>query len=227
MAFWNWFSKQPSYIALYDKIWFDSEAALVGFTAAIAKELEAGSIVIAVTHFADRSEELRRVLDLRADEYRLIDQPLSAATLHGEATKLRESLLVVSAELLVANENEPLLRDDTMRVAIIVREHHPLRMSDERIEHFAACVPYITTLEFHVALDDAAMQVFASDWVRNLLKRLGMQRNECIESRMVSRRIREAQRKNKELADRLKTEQSAARSAAEWVETNLSKTMNI
>ena len=42
------------------------------------------------------------------------------------------------------------------------------------------------------------MRIFAGEWVKNVLTRLGMQEGEAIESRMVSRRIEGAQKKVEE-----------------------------
>ncbi len=42
------------------------------------------------------------------------------------------------------------------------------------------------------------MRIFAGDWVKSVLQRLGMKEGEAIESRMVSRRIEGAQKKVEE-----------------------------
>jgi preprotein translocase subunit SecA len=51
---------------------------------------------------------------------------------------------------------------------------------------------------FYLSLDDDLMRIFAGEWVKNILSRLGMQEGEAIESRMVSRRIEAAQKKVEE-----------------------------
>jgi preprotein translocase subunit SecA len=51
---------------------------------------------------------------------------------------------------------------------------------------------------FYLSLEDDLMRIFAGDWVKNVLTRLGMQEGEAIESRMVSRRIEGAQKKVEE-----------------------------
>ena len=49
-----------------------------------------------------------------------------------------------------------------------------------------------------LSLEDDLMRIFAGEWVKNMLTRLGMQEGEAIESRMVSRRIEGAQKKVEE-----------------------------
>jgi preprotein translocase subunit SecA len=51
---------------------------------------------------------------------------------------------------------------------------------------------------FYLSLEDDLMRIFAGEWVKNVLTRLGMQDGEAIESRMVSRRIEGAQKKVEE-----------------------------
>ncbi len=51
---------------------------------------------------------------------------------------------------------------------------------------------------FYLSLEDDLMRIFAGDWVKNILTRLGMQEGEAIVSRMVTRRIEAAQRKVEE-----------------------------
>ncbi len=51
---------------------------------------------------------------------------------------------------------------------------------------------------FYLSLEDDLMRIFAGEWVKNILTRLGMQDGEAIESRMVSRRVEGAQKKVEE-----------------------------
>jgi preprotein translocase subunit SecA len=51
---------------------------------------------------------------------------------------------------------------------------------------------------FFLCLEDDLMRIFAGEWVKGILQRLGMQEGEAIESRMVTRRIEGAQKKVEE-----------------------------
>ena len=51
---------------------------------------------------------------------------------------------------------------------------------------------------FYLSLEDDLMRIFAGEWVKNLLTRLGMKEGEAIEHSMVSRRIESAQKKVEE-----------------------------
>ncbi len=50
---------------------------------------------------------------------------------------------------------------------------------------------------FYLSLEDDLMRIFAGEWVKNVLTRLGMREGEAIESRMVSRRIEGARRRSR------------------------------
>ncbi|MDZ4849109.1 MAG: SEC-C metal-binding domain-containing protein [Pirellulaceae bacterium] len=51
---------------------------------------------------------------------------------------------------------------------------------------------------FYLSLEDDLMRIFAGDWVRNMMGKLGMGEGEALESRFVSKRISSAQKKVEE-----------------------------
>ena len=60
------------------------------------------------------------------------------------------------------------------------------------------------------------MELFCGEWVKQILERLGMKEDEPIESKMVTRRIQQAQ---KSIADRCVSDLPAD-SAGEWLKLN-------
>lgn len=51
---------------------------------------------------------------------------------------------------------------------------------------------------FFLSLEDDLMRIFAGEWVKNMMERIGMKENEPLESKLVSRRIAAAQKKVEE-----------------------------
>ena len=51
---------------------------------------------------------------------------------------------------------------------------------------------------FYLSLEDDLMRIFAGDWVRSMMERIGMKDGESIESKFISKRISAAQRKVEE-----------------------------
>lgn len=78
---------------------------------------------------------------------------------------------------------------------IIGTERHESRRIDNQLRGRSGRQGDPGVSRFYLSMDDALMRIFASDGVKNLMKRLGMERGEAIEHRMVTNSIEKAQRK--------------------------------
>lgn len=81
---------------------------------------------------------------------------------------------------------------------IIGSERHEARRIDLQLRGRCGRQGDPGSSRFFLSLEDDLMRIFAGEWVKNVLTRLGMQEGEAIESKMVSRRIEGAQRKVEE-----------------------------
>jgi preprotein translocase subunit SecA len=81
---------------------------------------------------------------------------------------------------------------------IVGTERHDSRRVDNQLRGRAGRQGDPGSGVFYLSLKDDLMRLFAGEWVGNVLARLGMQKGEAIESRMVSRRIEAAQKKVEE-----------------------------
>ncbi|MFV2068603.1 MAG: preprotein translocase subunit SecA, partial [Pirellulales bacterium] len=81
---------------------------------------------------------------------------------------------------------------------IVGTERHEARRIDLQLRGRCGRQGDPGSSRFYLSLEDDLMRIFAGEWVRNILTRLGMQEGEVIESRMVSRRIEGAQKKVEE-----------------------------
>ncbi|MBM4067729.1 MAG: preprotein translocase subunit SecA [Planctomycetes bacterium] len=81
---------------------------------------------------------------------------------------------------------------------IVGTERHEARRIDNQLRGRAGRQGDPGSGRFYLSLEDDLMRIFAGEWVRNFLERMGMQRDEPIVSRMVSRRIESAQKKVEE-----------------------------
>ncbi len=103
---------------------------------------------------------------------------------------------------------------------VFVVQHHPLPRHDDRIVEFAESLPCRCRLTFLVSADDPLMQILLGDAVRSVLRSLGMQESESIQSGMVTRRLRKSQEKfARQLADDVDAD-----SIAEWLVANAPRT---
>jgi preprotein translocase subunit SecA len=81
---------------------------------------------------------------------------------------------------------------------ILGTERHEARRIDNQLRGRAGRQGDPGSSRFFLSLDDDLMRIFAGEWVKSILTRLGMEDGQAIESRMVSRRIAAAQKKVEE-----------------------------
>lgn len=101
-------------------------------------------------------------------------------------------------------ENREKMKEEGRKVAemgglhIVGTERHDARRIDNQLRGRAGRQGDPGSSRFFLSLEDDLMRIFAGEWVSALLGRLGMERGQAIESRMVSRRIEAAQKKVEE-----------------------------
>ena len=81
---------------------------------------------------------------------------------------------------------------------VIGTERHEARRIDLQLRGRCGRQGDPGSSRFYLSLEDDLMRIFAGEWVKKILERLGMQRGEAIESSVVSRRIAAAQKKVEE-----------------------------
>jgi preprotein translocase subunit SecA len=81
---------------------------------------------------------------------------------------------------------------------IIGTERHEARRIDLQLRGRCGRQGDPGSSRFFLSLEDDLMRIFAGEWVKNVLTRLGMQEGEAIESKMVTRRVEAAQKKVEE-----------------------------
>jgi preprotein translocase subunit SecA len=179
-----------------DRIWMSTDAKFRGLAKEVVERSNSGSVaILLVAHFPDVLARLNEIADRQN-----LDVPVKAVPANDLTTTLAATLNL----------------DESATLDIIVGERHPLPSVDDRLEAFAAELPCRCRFSHHVSLDDAVLEAFAGEWVRNILEKLGMSEDEAIESAMVSRRIRHAQQKIEGEAFGTVT----AESAADWLSNN-------
>ena len=78
---------------------------------------------------------------------------------------------------------------------VIATERHEARRIDLQLRGRCGRQGDPGSSRFYLSLEDDLMRIFAGEWVKNILTRLGMEEGQAIESRMVTRRIEGAQKK--------------------------------
>src|SRR5205085_3627329 len=81
---------------------------------------------------------------------------------------------------------------------VVGTERHEARRIDNQLRGRGGRQGDPGSSRFYLSLQDDLMRIFAGEWVANFLRSVGMEEGQAIESRMVSRRIAAAQKKDEE-----------------------------
>ncbi|MBL4886583.1 MAG: hypothetical protein JKY95_18915 [Planctomycetaceae bacterium] len=182
---------------LPDSLWMSQQAKYQGVREEVKSRLNSDSVaILLIAHFTDTMEQINNI----------------AAEIEGDIP-----VVSVLAENLSVDIASKLNVDETETIDFIVAELHPLYSVDETLTQFARQLPCKCRIARHLAIDDPLIELFAGDWVKNMLEMMGVKADESIKSRMVIRRIRDVQKKVEAQA----TGNTEADSAVEWLEENL------
>ncbi len=78
---------------------------------------------------------------------------------------------------------------------IVGTERHESRRIDNQLRGRSGRQGDAGSSRFYLSLEDNLMRIFAAEWVKNAMRKMGMKDDEVIESGMVSKQIQNAQRK--------------------------------
>lgn len=184
--------------------------------AAVRAAQDAGERVLIVAHFPATLREADSHLSGAGITTAIRDRPLTSheAAARGESA----CVLLIPVPALVASD-EPLASDttDVASLSMYIPEMHPLRAAEDAVDAFAAAIPVRVRLFSYVSLEDPLMERTCGPWVRDILRKLGMQEQEELQSSMIQRQIQKAQAK----VSRQVASFEPADSAEEWVQRNL------
>jgi hypothetical protein len=182
----------------------------------VRASLDAGERVLVVAHFPATLREADSHLSAAGITTSIQDRPLTAhevAERGGPALVLLVSMLA----LVVADETQTTVVTGHSPLSLFIPEMHPLHAAEENVHAFAAAIPGQVRMFSFVSLEDPLMDRTCGPWVRDVLRQLGMQEHEELESPLITRQVRQAQAKvSRQVASFV-----PADSAEEWVEHNL------
>ncbi len=214
MGFWAWLTGKKSSVTASDRIWLTKAAKWRGLCRELFAHLSNAQPSILLAHFPATLTEVLQELSRQGVPHRSVDHPISVKEVNSLADPGAES--AVRFGLVKQLQPDPFPDQPAEReglIQIVVAERHFLRECDEGIITFAEGLRKRSRVTYHYALDDPLTKVFAGEWVKGLLQRLGMDESAPVESRMIVRRVRAAQRKFATRAE----QGCDADSAEEWL----------
>lgn len=215
MGIFDWFAPKSRLEILEDRVWYDSHAKWAGIAREIQNRRAYDRRIVVVAHFPDSLADACDVLDVSGVEFHREEHPIRVDELTAEKFELPHTMALL-AEQLVDDARHTIEDEAQDAVTLLAIERHPLPAPDEQIVEFARRIPGRPRLRFHLALDEPLMLRLGGNWLPAMLQHLGMERTEPIQSAMVSRSLRKAQR---HLRDETSLNEPA-KSAEEWFRRN-------
>jgi hypothetical protein len=215
MGFWDWLFGKRGPVTVTDAVWLTGPARV----RAVCGRLQQPGGVLVLAHFPASLNAWRQELTTAGIAHILIPPRLEARdAVRRLDPPPAQGVLLGLVSQLVPDPFTPPVTEDEPALALLVVERHFLPDEDQKVVAFAASLGRRCEVTFHTALDDPLMRIFAGEWVGETLRKLGMDEDDRIESRMVSRRIRGAQA---EIARQVGGAAMPAESADEWLRLNL------
>jgi hypothetical protein len=191
VGLFGWLFGKPDTVEVRELVWQTSASRSRAVAKELAEHIAAGRSVLLLAHFPATLAALAPDLLGENLPRELIPDGLNphAALRSGPARVLFG---------LVRNlrpDEFPSADGPESPLPVILVERHFLRRHDDRVTAFARGLGGRAAVAVHDSFDDALIRMFVGEWVRNILKQLGMRDDEAIDSGMVNRRIRAAQDK--------------------------------
>ena len=202
-----------------DLIWYDERALLVSLPTQVQHVRNSGGTALVTSHFTDELGAVVQTLQQAGIPFEVWPPPRTVeATLHLLRQPTSNVLLVPAQELPRPTREDfnQSAEEDPCPVSILVLNHHPMADEDEKVLEFATGIA-VADVTFLTSLDHPLFRHFGGANVQELLKTLGMDANEVIQSPIVDRQVKRAQRH----LSRKVQDPRPAESAEEWFEKNL------
>lgn len=190
MGLKDWFKGRSLSKLEPDSVWFSGAAKLAGLCKR-AENLTAEGQVLVLAHFPATLDALEAQLQQR----RGVERAGSAGDVAGWLALPEAGAVGLAMVKELPEDGLELLGQATGHVSFMVAERHPLRAQDDRVERLAGRLPYSSSVQFHLALDDSLLERFLDERVKGLLGQLGMSEDESISHSAVSGAVESAQKR--------------------------------
>jgi preprotein translocase subunit SecA len=194
MGFWTWLTGKESSVIATDRIWLTKTAKAGGLCRELFEHLANAQPSILLAHFPATLAEVQQELSRQGVPHYRVDHSISTQ----EVNRLGDPAGVVLLGLVKQLQPDPFSDQHAERgglIQILVVERHFLRECDNAVMTFAERLEKRCQVTYHCSLEDPLMEVFAGEWIKEVLQRQRMDEAAPVESAMVSRRVRGAQGK--------------------------------
>jgi len=191
-----------------DLVYMSEEEKYQAIAEEIAECQKKGQPVLVGTASIESSEVLSNLLDGMKIKHEVLNAKQHEREAHIIENAGRPGALTIATnmagrgtDIVLGGSLEAELKElgedasETQISHIIGTERHESRRIDNQLRGRAARQGDPGSSRFFLSLEDSLMRIFASDKVKGIMKRLGMEKGQAIEAKMVSKSIENAQRK--------------------------------
>ncbi len=175
--------------------------------------------VLLLAHFKSTFVENVESLESSGLDFEILSQPLLADQLQTRFDKSPPTAWLTMPDMLLESGAPNQLSADRFSAAMIVTERHPLIEADKKLERFARSLGGQVELGYLLSLEDPVIQHAIDQRTIELLKQLGLGRNDLISSHMLSRVL-------SKMLGRIEGQvvaETEAESPQEWLANNLAR----
>ena len=204
-----------------ERIWLTTGAKLNDLVGRVRAGQERGANPLVVSHFGATHTALLEALGKTGvTVYNITSSALFPVNLSEVLRQRRAALVLSSAAIpaLVTRAVSAQPKDSTLApVSVLLAEHYPLPERDLQVLALDKVWPMRLEFACYTGLDEPWLASFGTDRIRDMLPKLGIDKEEMLEHPWLNQSIRSAQ---KRLAQQIRREQ-ACDSCEEWVRRNL------
>jgi len=189
-----WFNKKAQSKHNEDKIYMSNKSKLDA-VAIDLKSRPSRSPVLFVSYFFNKTkEELVKILDEQQVKYSAVENEFAGGiNITDEA-----AIYLIKAKTLdkVFNFKNYATKTESHICDFLFAEHYPTYSKEEsvlnKIDELTGCKAVIL---FYASLDEPLFKFFGGDNIKNMMIKLGIKEDECIQHSMVTKSIENAQKK--------------------------------
>ena len=197
------------------KVWMTQQAKCKGVLSDVKVRLGVDQAVVVVAHFEDTYRVLADLLNpLPVDCLPLAKTPAWRHIKPGPDGRV--ALYLLHSDLLAKKDLSADPVPGELPASFIITEVHGSAYLSEQLEWLIGAIPFRAHIERHVSLDEPTMSLFANNTTVQMLEKLGMKDDDCIDHPMIDSSIDRALQRYARNA----VSERPAKSAREWISLN-------
>ncbi len=184
-----------------DRIYKTKKAKFAAVIERIVELTKAGRPVLVGTSDVETSELLSRMLRMRGIKHNVLNAKEHAREAEIVAQAGQSSTVTIATNM-AGRGTDIKLSDEVKQaggLAILGTERHDSRRVDRQLRGRAGRQGDPGSSTFYLSLEDDLMRLFGADNIAKMVDRLGMEENDVLEAKMLTKAVENAQKKKEEI----------------------------